>query len=749
MTVDPNQSDASRQSTAALARVTAKLPMGEMRPQQVQMCQAVADALAKGRHLVIQAGTGTGKSLAYSVPAAASGKTVVIATATKALQDQLAKKDLPLVAKSSAEPFTFAVLKGRANYICRQRVAEISGEGIQQVLVGDEDSELTGGTDPTGLDGGARVGVAGGAGVPGGAGVATTESGSGTRTADDPALSPSPPRTTDRIVDQVQELLRWAEQTPTGDRADLPFEPHERAWSMVSVGSRECPGAFHCPSGHRCFAERARSTAAQADVVVVNTHLYGAHVASGGAVLPDHDVVIFDEAHDLEEIMTASLGVELSPGRFRSLARASRSLLDGDSVRSVDAVGELADRWQETLNPHLGLRVFQSHMSPGEGSERGKPRPTEPADRERTREHTSVESPLGAPSDGALAGLIELSMDRVRRLVDLIESRRAVDGSDSPGVTNSTDGSISASPDTGRSARVLTAAEHLASDLSRFAVRSVDEVAWVDGSRRSPVLRLSPVNVGPILGEQLWNEVTSVLTSATIPPGLAARVGIAELDVDVVDVGSPFDYRHHGLLYVARHLPDRRSPSSEAALHDELARLVLAAGGRTLALFTSRRATDAAAAALRNQLPYQILVQNDLPKSTLLARFAEDETSCLFATLGFWQGVDVPGRSLSLVTLDRLPFARPDDPLIEARRERAGQGAFRVVDLPRAAMLLAQGAGRLIRSADDRGVVAVLDPRLATASYRGVLLAALPPMRRTTDFLQVERFLHATLDAAD
>jgi ATP-dependent DNA helicase DinG len=239
--------------------------------------------------------------------------------------------------------------------------------------------------------------------------------------------------------------------------------------------------------------------------------------------------------------------------------------------------------------------------------------------------------------------------------------------------------------------------------------------------------------------------VTSVLTSATIPPRIVERVGLEPYPSEELNVGSPFDYRSHALLYVARHLPDRRAPGAEEALHEELAQLLDAAGGRTLALFTSRRATEAAAEALAPQVPYTLLLQGDLPKGRLLEEFARDETSCLFATLGFWQGVDIPGRALSLVTIDRLPFPRPDDPLLQARRDRAGGRSFSVVDLPRAATLLAQGSGRLIRNAEDRGVVAVLDPRLATASYRGVLLAMLPPMRRSVDISEVETFLRRAL----
>jgi len=298
-----------------------------------------------------------------------------------------------------------------------------------------------------------------------------------------------------------------------------------------------------------------------------------------------------------------------------------------------------------------------------------------------------------------------------------------------------------------RKTRTLQAAVHLAEDLHRFETRSDGEVAWVDGTRRNVRLRLSPIDVGPVLSAMLWGEVTSVLTSATIPPRIVERVGLQAFPTEELNVGSPFDYRSHALLYVARHLPDRRAAGAEEALHEELSQLLEAAGGRTLALFTSKRATEAAAAALAPELPYTLLLQGDLPKSLLLETFASDETSCLFATMGFWQGVDIPGRALSLVTIDMLPFPRPDDPLLLARRDRAGGGAFSLVDLPRAATLLAQGSGRLIRSATDRGVVAVLDSRLATASYRGVLLAALPPMRRTVERSEVEEFLVRVLHA--
>jgi ATP-dependent DNA helicase DinG len=232
-----------------------------------------------------------------------------------------------------------------------------------------------------------------------------------------------------------------------------------------------------------------------------------------------------------------------------------------------------------------------------------------------------------------------------------------------------------------------------------------------------------------------------VLTSATIPPGLGKRLGLAPDSFDQLDVGSPFDYPSTALLYCARHLPDPRAPGYEAASHDELAALIAAAGGRTMALFTSWRAMQAAAKALAGRIPYRLLTQSDLPKTALVDQFRADEESCLFATMGFWQGVDVPGSALSLVVLDRIPFPRPDDPLLQARRDRLGRDAFRLIDIPRAATLLAQGAGRLIRSSSDRGVVAVLDRRLSTARYGWDLVQALPPMRRTRERSDVEAFL--------
>jgi ATP-dependent DNA helicase DinG len=627
------------EAAAALDRVVGGLPGGgDSRPGQRQMATAVARAIAERRHLIVTAQTGTGKSLAYLVPALLSGSRVVVATATKALQDQLAKKDLPFLAERLPVPFEFAVLKGRANYLCRQRAVEVAGGGDQLDLSA---------TDPGG---------------PGRDGAALGSFGR-----------------------QVRRLIEWSTTAETGDRADLDFEPHARAWAMVSVGSTECPGANRCPLGDVCFAELARQRAAVADVVVVNTHLYATHLASGGAVLPAHDVVVFDEAHELEDVASSTLGLELAPGRLFALARNAKPLVADSAV--IEALDDGGTRLAALLEPRRGQRL--DHPLPPE-----------------------VES------------LLTVLRERVTRLSAALRQAEDADGP--------------------RKARAQQSAGSLAGDLDQALSLPPSKVAWIEGPPAYPVLKVAPIEIAPLLATLLWEAAdapTAVLTSATIPPRMAPRLGIPEGSYDEMDVGSPFDYPHQALLYCAVHLPDPRTDRYEPAMHLELESLIRAAGGRTLALFTSWRAMEAAAAALRPLLPWPILTQSELPKAALIQAFKSDERSCLFATMGFWQGVDIPGAALSLVAIDRIPFPRPDEPLLQARRERLGRAAFEVIDLPRAATLLAQGAGRLIRSPTDRGVVAVLDPRLATARYRWDLVRALPPMRRTRQRSEVEDFL--------
>jgi ATP-dependent DNA helicase DinG len=693
------------------------------------MAEAVARAIDEDHHLVVQAGTGTGKSLAYLLPAIRSGRRVVVATATKALQDQLATKELPfLAAHLGRPPFSFAVLKGRSNYLCRQRAAEVTGgetSPAADVALFTPDPEAT----PADPDGSERTGGPGESGESGAAAGEPGTAGGGLG----------------RLGTQIRDLIAWAATSATGDRAELDFEPHPRAWAAVSVSARECPGAFRCPSGTTCFAEWARTRAATADVVVVNTHLYATHIASGGVVLPEHDVLVLDEAHAVEDIMTAGLGIELTAGRLRAVALAGRGLLAAEDTAVADDLSDVADHLDRALRPLAGHRLLPARSDDvggggvgggGGGGGRGG---------------GHIRRTGGAGVSGAEVAEVERVLDlargRVGALNAAVQRQKAHQASfdQVPTPAGGGDGTDTAA----RRTRVLLAAGHLIDDLTALHTPDADHVAWVEASGpggRFVTLRRAPIEIGPVLAEALWPEVTAVLTSATVPPLIEDRLGLPRATTRRIDVGSPFPYRQCALLYCAAHLPDRRKPEAPAALHRELEALITAGGGRALALFTSWRAMQAAVEALRPALPFRVLAQNELPKAKLLDAFTSEESSCLFATMSFWQGVDVPGATLSLVTIDRLPFPRPDDPLLEARRERAGTGAFRLVDLPRATTLLAQGAGRLIRSSTDTGVVAVLDPRLATAGYRRTMIEALPPMRVTTTRADVLAFLRSIAD---
>jgi len=612
----------------ALAAVTSALPAAENRPGQLEMAIAVDRALASGRHLVVAAGTGTGKTMGYLVPSVLAGKRVVVATATKALQDQLASKDLPFLEEHLGAPFDWAILKGRSNYICLQRVREVQATDNGQLEIED--------------------------------------------------LAPT-------VKLEVKRLSEWAGTTRSGDVAELDWMPSDKAWQSVSVGSDECPGATRCPMGPSCFAEGARMNAAQADVIVVNTHLYGLHIASGGVLLPEHDVVIIDEAHSLEDIMSDTVGVSLGSGRFISLTATLKRIIEDPVL--LGSIVDAGVALRESLAPFVGQRL-----------------------------------PLPFPETIADA----LIVGRTR--IDTAQAAlRAID-------TNVEDAKQ-------RKLRGQTQATRLMEQIDTAISMNTGYVAYVSGAADQPRLEIAPLDVGPTLRTGVWDKHTAVLTSATIPASLTERVGLPAELADVVDVGSPFDYEHNAMLYCAVHLPEPRSPKFTAAMHDELIALTTAAGGRTLALFTSWKAMEAAAEMARTRLPFPVMTQRDLPKTALVKAFIDDERSCLFATAGFFQGVDIPGRTLSLVTIDRLPFPRPDDPLLSARRDLLGAKAFAQIDIPRAATLLAQATGRLIRTATDRGVVAVFDSRLGTANYRWDIVKALPPMKRTRHRAEAETFL--------
>ena len=531
---------------------------------------------------------------------------------------------------------SFAVLKGRSNYLCPQRVNEVSKANGQLEL-----DEL-----------GGAVSVV--------------------------------------LRQEIRRLIEWGKDVEVGDRAELSWEPTPKAWAAVSMTSDACPGTARCPKGEECFAEKARRTAAAADIIVVNMHLYGLHLASDGAVLPDHDVLVLDEAHMIEDILSDTLSIAVGASRFASLSRTISTVIDDHNLI-------------ENLNQSGAL--LTDAISSLHGQRLPNPLPVE------------------------IGTILEMARLRVGEAIAALLHVPAQASDD-----------VKA-----KKIRGQLATNALAGDLDMVMKVPGTHVAFVGGTPASPHIEVAPIDVAELAKTKLFDndQRAVILTSATIPARLPARLGIDEARLDQFDVGSPFDYKSNGILYCATHMPDPRDANYREKLHEELEHLIDASGGRTLALFTSYRAMNEAIEALRNKLPYRLLAQGDLPKPALMEAFSSDHSSCLFATVGFWQGIDVPGASLSLVTIDRLPFPRPDDPVLSARRDRAGRDAFGQIDLPRAATMLAQGAGRLIRSANDRGVVAVFDKRLGSARYRWDLVNALPPFKRSKDRSEVEAFLRA------
>ncbi|MEY3748596.1 MAG: hypothetical protein RLZZ449_490, partial [Actinomycetota bacterium] len=552
-----------------------RLERSESRPGQVTMAREITSAIESGRHLIVQAGTGTGKSLGYLVPVALSGRRTVVATYTKALQDQLAKFDLPLVASvveaELGHDLTFAVLKGRSNYLCLQRIDELNDRS-QQLDV-----------DPSGT-------VA------------------------------------------VRKLIEWSHETLTGDSGDIDWSLSDNAWRQVSVTSEECPGARKCPRGNDCFAERARALAQESDVIVVNTHLYALDIASDGSILPDHDVVIFDEAHQLEDVVSSSASVAIGPGRVASIASTIRSVIADDALYT--RFGRAGTSLTTALAARSGQRV-------------------------------------ALPLEQSIAdALVELRLctDDALTAVQAISSENE---------------SVKQ-----KALRAVTTATRLIEQIDSCLTASASFVAWVSGSADRPLLEIAPLNVAPLLAERVWTKRTAVLTSATIPASLPQRVGIDMGTCDAIDVGSPFDYENSGYIYCAKHLPPPGTDARDDAVNQEIIDLITAAGGRTLALFTTYRAMHLAADAAQERTDFPILRQDDLPKMALVEAFSDDPESCLFATAGFFQGVDVPGDTLSLVIIDKIPFPRPDDPLLSARRDAIGQTAFAEIDIPIAATQL-------------------------------------------------------------
>jgi ATP-dependent DNA helicase DinG len=616
------------------------------------MAQAVWHSMSSGEHLAVQAGTGTGKSLAYLVPAlrlaADKRGPVVVSTATIALQRQLVERDLPRLADTLRGPLgrtpVFAIFKGRGNYLCLNKLRNDTPDDQQDALV-----ELP----------------------------------------------------VSALGAQVKRLHQWAADTTAGDRDELVPGVSDQAWRQVSVTARECLGSHRCPFGVQCFSERARKIAGEADIVVTN-HALLAIDALGEGVLPEHRVVIVDEAHELVDRVTSVASGELSANAVEAAARRCGKLAsDAETGRLTEAgaaLGPLLSAMpagrMDSLDPALGMSLTALR---------------EAAQACAAEVRTSVRAADGDPAQQAAAQAALVALEDLEVTAD----------------------------------RIVTAFE------PPLAER--DEVVWLERpedlseASRPTALHVAPLEVGEVLAEALFAERTVVLTSATLTLGgsfepLARQWGLDATSIgnewDGLDVGSPFTHGKSGILYVAKHLPPPGRDRLSDEYLQEMWELIQAAGGRTLGLFSSMRAARQATQALRESLKFPVLCQGDDSTGQLVKEFAEDEETCLFGTLSLWQGVDVPGPSLRLVVIDRIPFPRPDDPLASARTRAAearGGNGFMEISAAHAALLLAQGAGRLLRSVDDRGVVAVLDPRLVTKRYGDFLRASLPPFWTTTD----------------
>lgn len=632
---------------------------GQPREGQIAMAEAVANALSDRHHLLVQAGTGTGKSLAYLVPALVHGKKVLVATATLALQRQLVERDLPRIKgaleKELGRKLSFAVYKGVGNYLCLQKMNSAEADPDGEVLL--------------------EIGT---------------------------------------LEKDAKRLRVWA-QTPgiSGDRDDAP-EVDRRVWYANSVSGRECIGKDDCAYGSQCFAVSAKAKAQTADVVVTNHTLLAIEIVDSHAILPERDAIILDEAHEFMDRTTQAVTEELTVARVERAAKMAKKHLPG---QASDAFAKAADNFAEALND-FAADVRNDPTKAGRISEL-------PA---------QLEAPIRKVKEASAAVIALINADS-----DVID------------------------PDSmAERARVKGATNEVLQTVTKMLKPSGHQVMWFEPTFST--LYLAPLSVSQILRANMLTDKPVIATSATLSVGksfdaIAKSIGFVvggsddedsedkfeegEIDpanVQMLDVGSPFDFAKQGALYLPRHIPEpgRDGPSKEALT--ELAELIDAAGGRTLALFSSWRGVEMADEYLRKvlaELEIPIITQKRGDSvGTLVERFAKDPKSILLGTISLWQGIDVPGPSCTLVAIDRIPFPRPDEPVMSARAaeaDAAGGSGFMQVSLPRAALLLAQGTGRLIRSVDDRGVVAILDSRIVTKRYGSVLLNSMPPFWRTSD----------------
>jgi len=638
-------------------------PEYEYRPGQIQMAQAVMRAFEEGQHLIVEAGTGTGKTLAYLVPAVAAATggrgRVIVSTGTKNLQEQLMEKDIPFLQSVLPRKFAATYMKGRNNYLCLQRFHR---SGSSPVLSGMEE------------------------------------------------------------MDYFEEVTEWAGRTETGDRAELSYLPESLSfWRHIDARSETCSGQ-KCPDFDPCFITRMRDRATQADIVVVNHHLFFADLAlrdsAYGRVLPDYSAVILDEAHMIEDVASEYFGAQVSNYQIDDLVR------DVSNVRF-----ENADFDREVTKTLARLSAFADQFWMGFREGRGEESrfPLVPGTFARRNRDGEMEStPLGdayVAVDGALRRL-ETTLDAMKDKPPEIEN-------------------------------LVRRIRQICFDL-QFIVTGADKkfVYWLDRRGRGIFLRASPIDVSGLLQDKLFDSVpTVVLTSATLSSAgsfsfIKDRLGLH--DAKDLIAQSTFDYQKQALMYLPASMPDPRSPQWAAAAAAEVIRIVRATEGRAFVLSTSVSGMQSLYELCSTHLDFPCFVQGSASKSQLLKTFRETPHAVLFATSSFWQGVDVRGEQLSCVIIDKLPFAVPTDPIVAARQryieENEGSSFFQY-SVPQAVISLKQGLGRLIRSNTDRGVLAVLDPRLRTKTYGRTFLQSLPPCRVTSNINELARIFDVGLVA--
>jgi ATP-dependent DNA helicase DinG len=668
-------SEYSKKVRSALDAAVAAIG-GSPRDGQIEMAEAVANALSDRHHLLVQAGTGTGKSLAYLVPALVHGKKVLVATATLALQRQLVERDLPKIKaaldKELNRDISFAIYKGVGNYICLQKMNNAPNDPEAQAVL--EVSSLEG---------------------------------------------------------DAKRLRAWAQSAnATGDRDDAP-DVDRRVWSANSVSGRECMGADECPSGSKCFAALAKAKAQTADIVVTNHTLLAIEIVDSHPILPERDAIVLDEAHEFMDRTTQAVTEEITAARVARAANMARKHLPG---KASDALYKASEKFAKAL---------------GEYADDLKADPTKAGRLEKLP--STLEAPLRAIKEAVASVTALISAD-----AQIIDPNSMAER-----------------------ARVKGALNEVSQTATKLLKPGHTHVLWFEPTYST--LYLAPLAVSDVLRGNLLTQTPVIATSATLTVGksfdaIAKNIGFViggknedEVEDDeergekkgvmdpanlqILDVGSPFDFANQGMLYLPKDLPEpgRDGPSIEALT--ELGELIQAAGGRTLALFSSWRGVEAADEHLRN-----VLAELKLPIITqrrgdsvgpLVDKFAKDEKSILLGTISLWQGIDVPGPACTLVVIDRIPFPRPDEPVLSARAaeaDAAGGSGFMQISLPRAALLLAQGTGRLIRSLDDKGVVAILDSRIVNKRYGSILLNSMPPFWRTSDGAVIKEALRR-LDA--